>query len=221
MHRARPFFPAALFLLGVALEWRAHAQVAVPLALPISTVLSDFAGYRIENQVISPNEQRIAGMTDYVARVYRRDSVVAFTTLVSYYDRQTKGKTIHSPRNCLPGAGWEIISGEERVLTVDGVPRTVNRYVLRNRNATAVAYYWYQGRGRVTANEYAVKWNLLRDAAIAGRTEEALVRVVVPVDSASRSRAEREPVVAADALAENVVARLMTAVTGVLPKAGA
>ena len=56
----------------------------------------------------------------------------------------------------------------------------MNQYVLKNGPATAVVFYWYQGRGRIVANEYAVKWNLLRDAAVAGHTEEALVRVVVP-----------------------------------------
>ena len=50
-------------------------------------------------------------MSDYVARVYARDSVMLFSTLVSYYERQSQGKTIHSPRNCLPGAGWEILRG--------------------------------------------------------------------------------------------------------------
>jgi EpsI family protein len=221
MHRLSAFIPAALLFVGVGLEWRARGQVAAPLVRPISSVMAGFPGYGVEDQVISDRERRIAGMTDYVARVYRRDGEVAFTTLVSYYDRQTKGKTIHSPRNCLPGAGWEIINGQERVITVNGVSRTVNRYVLRNRNSTAVAYYWYQGRGRVTSNEYVVKWNLLRDAALAGRTEEALVRVVVPVDSASRAQAERGPVVAADVLAETIVGRLMTDVNSVLPRAGA
>ena len=49
----------------------------------------------------------MAGMNDYAARSYWRDSTIAFTTLVTYYERQTKGRTIHSPRNCLPGAGWD------------------------------------------------------------------------------------------------------------------
>jgi hypothetical protein len=31
----------------------------------------------------------------------------------------------------------------------------------------------------VASNEYSVKWELLRDAAVTGRTEEALVRIVV------------------------------------------
>ena len=58
--------------------------------------------------------------------------------------------------------------------------------------------YWYQGRGRVENNEYAVKVNLLLDAALKRRSDEALVRIVVPVtaeeDAAFElaSRAARE-----------------------------
>jgi hypothetical protein len=54
--------------------------------------------------------------------------------------------------------------------------------------------YWYQGRGRVESNEYRVKWNLLRDAALKNRSDEALVRIVVPakttVDAALREAAD-------------------------------
>jgi hypothetical protein len=53
--------------------------------------------------------------------------------------------------------------------------------MLANQSARALVYYWYQGRGRTEASEYRVKWNLLRDAALRGRTEEALVRIVVPI----------------------------------------
>jgi hypothetical protein len=49
---------------------------------------------------------------------------------------------------------------------------------LKNGATQALVLYWYQGRGRIVASEYAVKWNLLRDAALKGHTEEALVRIV-------------------------------------------
>ena len=57
----------------------------------------------------------------------------------------------------------------------------VNRYVLAQGGQRALVYYWYQGRGRVAASEYQVKWELLRDAAFKARTEEAMVRIVVPL----------------------------------------
>jgi EpsI family protein len=160
-------------------------------------------------------------MNDYVARVYMRDSVAAFTTFVSYYERQTQGKTIHSPRNCLPGAGWEILRGGEYELPVDGTLRTVNRYVLKNGPSTAVVFYWYQGRGRIVANEYAVKWNLLRDAALEGHTEEALVRVVVPVAGgpmAATDSVSAERFASANALGVDIAARLTREVSRVLPR---
>lgn len=218
MHKHWRMVPFGILLVGCALLWRSHSQDAVPLAGALSSVLPELPGHQVINQVIPAQEQRVAGMTAYVARAYRRDDAVAFATFVSYYDRQTQGKTIHSPRNCLPGAGWEIVSGGDHEVVVDGKSHVVNRYVLRNGSATAVAYYWYQGRGRVTANEYRVKWNLLRDAALLGRTEEALVRVVVPVRQDAGVSENAASLVSADAQAGEVSARLIADVQRVLPK---
>jgi EpsI family protein len=220
MSKIRPYLPAMILLVGCALVWQTHTQRAVPLAAPLTTVLPSLPGYAVRDQHVTEEERRVAGMTDYVARLYARDTTVAFTTLVSYYDRQAQGKTIHSPRNCLPGAGWEVLRSGTRSVTAEGVPHVVNHYTLKNGPATAIVYYWYQGRGRVVASEYAVKWNLLRDAAVLGHTEEALVRVVVfvnppagPADSASVERAFAD----ADSTGAAVASRLMTEVTRVLP----
>lgn len=220
LRAARPYLPALILLMGFAFVSRARSQEAVALTGPLASVLDDLPGYAFTDQQVSAEERQVAGMTSYVARSYERDGVVAFTTLVTYYDRQTHGKTIHSPRNCLPGAGWEIVSGGPRTLRLDGSSHSVNRYLLRNGPSTAVAYYWYQGRGRITANEYAVKWNLLRDAALMGHTEEALVRVVVPVRSSVVGGGEAN-VIQADSLAHVIAVELLHDVHDVLPKVDA
>ena len=111
MRRLSAFVPALILGVGCALIWQTHTQRAVPLAAPLTTILPSMPGYTVHDQHVTEDERRVAGMTDYVARAYARDSIVNFTTLVSYYDRQSQGKTIHSPRNCLPGAGWEILRG--------------------------------------------------------------------------------------------------------------
>jgi EpsI family protein len=220
MHRLKPYAPALILLLGYFLVTGARNQRSVPLAASLSGVLSSVDGYNVRDQKIGDEERRVAGMTSYVARVYSRDSVVAFTTLVSYYDRQTRGQSIHSPRNCLPGAGWEVLSGGTQLVTAGGNSYVVNRYLLNKGNSRAVVYYWYQGRGRVVASEYAVKWNLLRDAAVRGHTEEALVRVVVPIRSTDAGTVpESEPGLAkASALGKTVAERLIGEVDRVLPR---
>ncbi len=221
MTRYSAFLPAAVLLLGCAFVGRARSQAAVPLAGALSTVLPDVPGYRMEDRKFSDEERRVAGMSDYVSRVYFRDSVPMFTTLVSYYERQTQGSTIHSPRNCLPGAGWEVMTAGSRDVDVGGTSVRLNRYLIKNRASTAVVYYWYQGRGRIVSNEYAVKWNLLRDAALSGHTEEALVRVVVPVHApsdASDRVLQASAASAADSLGEVIAKRLARDVARVLPK---
>ena len=126
------------------------------------------------------DDQFDAGEAARKLREYRRDSAQLFTTYVGYYDKQVQGKTIHSPKNCLPGAGWEILNTSSIALPGAEKLGQVNRVLLANKGTRALVYYWYQGRGRIESNEYKVKWNLLRDAALFGRTEEALVRIVVP-----------------------------------------
>jgi EpsI family protein len=211
--RLRAFAPAIVLLVGCALLFQgSRAQESVPLAGPLDQILAHVDGYRIEDQRVSDEERKVAGMSDYVARIYYRDTTIAFTTYVGYYDRQTQGKSIHSPKNCLPGAGWEVLDASTAPIRSSTGPHVVNRYLLKNGVSQAVVYYWYQGRGRVVANEYTVKLNLLRDAAFEGHTEEALVRVVVPLAPSDSAQ------VNADALGMRMAAQLMDAVDMVLPR---
>jgi EpsI family protein len=137
---------------------------------------------------------------------------------VGYYDYQVQGKTIHSPRNCLPGAGWETVQGGTVLVpAAGGAPVAINRFLLANGGARALVYYWYQGRGRVEANEYRVKWHLLRDAALHGRTEEALVRIVVPLPGGVPPTALAAHLARADTLAVRVAAQLLAEVALALP----
>jgi EpsI family protein len=173
--------PAVILGVGCAFLLKIGGQSVTPLVAPLSSVPAQLIGYQGTDQVVDKEEQRVAGMDSYIMRVYRRDSTASFSLYVGYYEAQTQGKTIHSPKNCLPGAGWEPMESRPLTVSLAEGQMTVNRYLLEKGNSRAVVYYWYQGRGRVSWNEYRVKWELLRDKAIHGRSEEALVRIVVPV----------------------------------------
>ena len=60
------------------------------------------------------------------------------------------------------------------------------------------------------ANEYVVKWDLLRDAALRQRSEEALVRLVIPLDGNAD-----EALATASELASEIIPRVFDA----LPRA--
>jgi EpsI family protein len=215
MRRARTYLPGGILALGCVLIFSSREQQSMPLARPLSSLPAEIEGYQGADVKISDDEQQVAGMSSYMFRVFRRESTEGFSIYVGYYEYQTQGKSIHSPKNCLPGAGWDFVqTGRTDVATGTG-PVQVNRSVVHNGTARALVYYWYEGRGRVAANEYLVKWDLLRDAALHGRTEEALVRIVVPI---SRGASAEAGLAAAEATATSVASQLIGDVATVMPR---
>jgi EpsI family protein len=59
--------------------------------------------------------------------------------------------------------------------------QTVNEYMIEKDGAQMLALYWYHGRGRLIASEYWGRFYTLADAVKRGRTDGALVRVIVPL----------------------------------------
>lgn len=122
--------------------------------------------------------------TDYALVNYVDDGGHIVNFYSAYYASQRKGESVHSPRSCLPGGGWEIESLTQREVPgaqVDGVPLRVNRVLISYGDQKQVVYYWFQQRGRVMTNEYLVKWNMLVDAITRNRTDGALVRLTIPL----------------------------------------
>lgn len=222
MRRVRLFAPAAVLIAGCLLQAGVRRQHGAPLVHPLAVLPVALAGYGGWERPMTEAERQVVGASDYLFRIFGRDSVPAFSVYVGYYDRQATGRTIHSPRNCLPGSGYQTVEAGTATLDVEGQPVIVNRYIVADGASQALVYYWYQGRGRVAHNEYLVKWDLLRDAVLHGRSEEALVRIVVPVRAAPGYSAEawRRQVDEAEALARLVAVELIPQVEQVLPAWG-
>jgi len=220
MNRFSTFAPAIALLAGLLLISGVREQYQTLPAQPMKAIPLTLMGQTGREQVIDSAERKVAGMSDYVMRSFGADSAnPEYSLYVGYYDRQVQGKTIHSPRNCLPGAGWEIMSAS-RIPVPGGTPGTINRVILVNSGVRALVYYWYQGRGRIESSEYRVKWDLLRDAALHGRTEEALVRIVVAVDATTPGampKADDPQVQKADVIARRVAEEVTPMVAKVLP----
>ncbi len=121
------------------------------------------------------------GVDDYTNRRYIRQGSAPVSLYVGYYASQRQGDAIHSPQNCLPGAGWTPIESRKESLPLGSGSVTVNRYLIGKGLDRQLVLYWYQGRNRVIANEYANKLMLMLDAGRLHRTNGGLVRLIAPV----------------------------------------
>lgn len=207
----RAWLPALVLGAGALMVLGIRAPKGMELRRPLATLPSAIGSYGSQDRVLAAEELAANGASDYLLRIFKDPGrPETFSVYVGYYAHQRSGRTIHSPKNCLPGSGWEPLSAEVRDVEVPGGTVSINRYVLAQGGQRALVYYWYQGRGRVAASEYQVKWELLRDAAFRARTEEAMVRIVVPLGDATQDAS-------ADRLAVETVRRLVPPLYNLLP----
>jgi len=131
---------------------------------------------------IPPEFLAVLGPGEFLSRIYQSPQDPYIDYFLAYFPSQRTGDTIHSPKNCLPGAGWAPIeSGRMRLERPAGPPINANRYVLEKGDNHLLVLYWYQSHGRAVASEYWAKYYLVADAIRMNRTDGALIRVVTPI----------------------------------------
>src|ERR1700686_4500375 len=117
------------------------------------------------------------GADDYINRVYS-GGTPPIALYIGYYKDQRSGDRIHSPKNCLPGSGWEPVhSTRVQIGFVDGVPVLVNGYLVAQGPKRDMVLYWYQSHGRIVASEYWAKFWLVADALKHRPSDGAMIRI--------------------------------------------
>jgi exosortase D (VPLPA-CTERM-specific) len=188
-----PFVAAAallLTLLGVSLLLPRPAEI-VPQRASLQSFPLQLGAWQGRVLTMEGVYQDALKLDDYLLADYADGGASPVNLYVAYYNSQRKGEAVHSPRSCLPGGGWQFRSFEQRTLgdiKVDGVPLRVNRAVIEYGAQRQLVYYWFQQRGRVITNEFAVKWYLLWDSLTRHRTDGALVRLIVELPPASSEK---------------------------------
>ncbi len=178
------FIASVVLLAGAAVLVRSVSGGAPP---PRRIELAAFPGTIGQWQGSElPIEQRIVeavGVDDHLSRTYAAPDGRSVQLYIGYYASQRRGDTIHSPKNCIPGSGWEPVRSRDVAIDLGGNRRIlVNEYVIRKDHQEQYVLYWYHGRGRVVASEYRAKFWMVRDAIARGRTDGALVRVITSVE---------------------------------------
>ncbi len=135
---------------------------------------SELEGWEGRSRVLEPIVLDALKLDDYLHMDFVNDQGEGVNLYSAYYGSQRSGASAHSPRTCLPGGGWRIMSHTQ--VELEGGMR-VNRFLIGVGEQRQLVYYWFKERDRIITSEYAVKWYLLWDALIRNRTDGALVRL--------------------------------------------
>lgn len=187
----RRFWSVLLVLVTASAGYHALPHgTSVVLPVQLGALPLEFGQWHGTEEKIDPSIIKANGVDDYVNRLYTGSDGRAVGLYVGYFGSQRTDESIHSPRNCLPGTGWQPVgSSQISVRVPDGREIRINKYVVQKGLDRQVVLYWYQSHGRVIASEYTAKLDMVVDAISLHRTDSALIRVNTPLNDSGTERA--------------------------------
>jgi EpsI family protein len=173
----------------------------VPPSEPLNQMPRSFGPWTAQDVPLTDDTLQVLGKGDFLNRVYTfQPSAGAgpqppISLFIGYFASQRTGQTMHSPQNCLPGAGWTFDSYQTKYTSlqdINGKNYKVGEYVISNGDVKQFVIYWYQAHGRSIPNEYVAKGYMVADAIRMNRTDGALVRVITQVMPSESLEAAKE-----------------------------
>jgi EpsI family protein len=196
----------AVLLAGIGgMGFLSHGE-STPPARPMTEFPKDVGSLKTVAEIpFDQDTLKVLGVTDYLNRVYFSPTEGELGLYIGYFRTQRSGAAIHSPKNCLPGAGWQpVVSDTYQLALDDGRRVPINLYVIRKDLDQEIVLYWYQSHGRVVASEYWGKLYMVYDAMRLNRTDAALVRITAPVRNGDVDAARTKAIVFAKQVAVDV-----------------
>lgn len=184
------FWAVALLMSATAIMLHLRGDVdRVPPSLPLDQMPST-VGSRVATDLPMDEEVlQVLGKGIFLNRIYKAPegdqtlgAAAPIGLFIGYFPTQRTGQSIHSPQNCLPGAGWSFLSsGITNLDSPGGQKYPVGEYLISDGRSTQEVLYWYRVHGRSVANDYKAKLYTLVDSIRYSRTDAALVRIITPV----------------------------------------
>lgn len=161
----------------------------VPASLPLDQMPLVLDSRVATDSPLDEEVLQVLGKGIFLNRVYKASdpgsapgASAPVGLFIGYFPTQRTGQSIHSPQNCLPGAGWSFLSSGVTDLTApSGRKYQVGEYLISDGRSTQEVLYWYRVHGRSIANDYKAKLYTLVDSIRYSRTDAALIRVITPV----------------------------------------
>lgn len=179
-----------MIFTAVFLNYIDHSEVVHPNK-PFSTFPKQIGEWKGIEQRFDDEIYKVLGVDDSYLATYRAPDGREVQLYIGFYQSQREGDLIHSPKNCMPGAGWKIVSSAIEELDVSNTDynkiETI-RFKLKNGIHESAVLYWFQSRGRIISSEYFQKIYLVIDSITRQRTDGSFVRLIAPIQNGDEER---------------------------------
>ena len=172
----RLFVAGFVLLGGIFATQSIKSPGAPPERRPLREFPTSIGMRRSQDLLFETQVVKAIGADDYTNREYLGDGP-PIELYIGYYKDQRSGDVIHSPKNCLPGAGWEPVRASSVQVGSIDKPVQVAEYIVEKGSKRDLVLYWYQTHGRIVSNEYSAKFYLVVDGVRHRSTDGAMIRI--------------------------------------------
>ncbi len=173
---------ALILAAGVYVHFGVSNILKVPERDDLATLPYEFQGWDTQIEQIDAQTLNVLGADDFIVSNMTNPEGEHFNLYIAYLNMQRHGHSWHSPRQCIPGGGWQITNHDIEPITLEtGETFHYNRIIIENKGMRQLVYYWYDQRGRKIANEFVMKFLLIFDAVRIRRTDGAMIRIMTPI----------------------------------------
>jgi EpsI family protein len=176
-------FYLLFILLGLAaLYVYTRSEAAVPVNKSLDLFPQKAGDWTMTGQ--ARFDERVLAVllpTDYLSRSYADSQGNRLSLYIGFHDGGPDSGPIHSPKQCLPGSGWNHLKAEIRDVTVNGKTVPYVSAIYQKDTEKQLFLYWFQVRDQILTNEYALKLAMVKNSVLSNRRDSAFIRLSVMV----------------------------------------
>ena len=175
-----------LIFTSILVYWHPDSKAAKK-ELGLTQVLSDLKGWHSDGLMeLDPAIVKSLDLDDYVNQNFSNGSENV-ALYIGYYLTSKKVGAAHSPLVCFPGQGWVLSDGENKSLKIGEEKINYSKMVASIGSRKDILIYWFQAFDRTSPETFLQKLNTIWSKFRIGRTDNAFVRVTVPIhDNATK-----------------------------------
>lgn len=176
------FYLLFLFLGLAALYVQTRSEAAVPMSKPLNLFPVLLGNWVMINEShFSDQVLEVLKPSDYLSRSYKNAHGDQLGLYLGFHNGGPESGPIHSPKQCLPGSGWNRLNGEVHTLTIEGRKVSFVSSVYQKDQERQLFLYWFQVRNETLTNEYALKMAMIQNSLLANRRDSAFIRLSLMV----------------------------------------
>lgn len=168
-------------LLGLAaLYVYTRSEAAVPVNRSLDLFPQKIGNWTMTGQ--ARFDERVLAVllpTDYLSRSYVDSQGNKLSLYIGFHDGGPNSGPIHSPKQCLPGSGWNYLKNDVRQVNYNGSEIPYVSAIYQKDTEKQLFLYWFQVRDQILTNEYALKLAMVKNSMLSNRRDSSFIRLSV------------------------------------------